>query len=200
MTPVSPTTTDVNPVHLSIAELLLTTLKAMNAADAQEYAYDNTILVAGGNGTALSPYAHVRAALLHALTGVTGGNRGRAVRLLDYCECGEDVAYNLALLVKDDAARVPQVHAFDDTEQALAAVDRGDTVSDGDVLSVPSETVVGILLAETVIAVTTEQGEFSRLDRMAPEMHASWWSQVQDGRYVDSYRVARETATAMVSR
>jgi hypothetical protein len=54
----------------------------------------------------------------------------------------------------------PQVHVFDDSGDAYDASQCDDKIKDGDVLVVPSERVVGVLIEAWPVAVSTEHGEF----------------------------------------
>ena len=58
---------------------------------------------------------------------------------------------------------MPAVHTFDSTREAYGASQCRDDISDGDVLVVPSEHVVGILVSAWPCAVGTHHGEFHEL-------------------------------------
>lgn len=92
--------------------------------------------------------------------------------------------------------RTPLVHTFGSTVEAYNASQCDDEIRDGDVLSVPSKGVVGILQSAWPTALTAECGEFHGL-MLAPELHASWWEHVQGGRYAASWAVGRTVVEAM---
>lgn len=56
-----------------------------------------------------------------------------------------------------------KVHRFDSTGEAYSASQTRDDIHDGDVLSVPSEQVVGILVSAWPTAVGERYGEFHQL-------------------------------------
>lgn len=56
-----------------------------------------------------------------------------------------------------------KVHRFDSTGEAYDASQTSDDIHDGDVLSVPSEGVVGILVSAWPTAVGERYGEFHQL-------------------------------------
>lgn len=54
----------------------------------------------------------------------------------------------------------PVVHTFDSSGEAYDASQCSDDISDGDVLAVPAEGVVGFLFEAWPVAVTSAVGEF----------------------------------------
>jgi len=94
---------------------------------------------------------------------------------------------------------MPAVHTFDSTGEAYDASQCDDDISDGDVLVVPSESVVGVLIQAWPCAVGTLHGEFHTA---GPELD---WSAVEQtsGKlhdYSESYGLAlRELLKLSVS-
>lgn len=79
----------VNPEELKAAEALLNTLYTLNAVDPDNtaglnvvYATDNTSQATTDPTVVMSPYAHVRAALLFTLTRLANGDAARGEQLL----------------------------------------------------------------------------------------------------------------------
>lgn len=56
------------------------------------------------------------------------------------------------------------IHTFNSTGEAYDASQCRDDIKDGDVLTIPSEKVVGFLFKAWPIAVTPEPGEFHQLE------------------------------------
>lgn len=55
---------------------------------------------------------------------------------------------------------MPQVHIFETTGEAYDGSQCRDDISNGDVLAVPSEGVVGVLVEAWPVAITKEHGAF----------------------------------------
>lgn len=68
---------------------------------------------------------------------------------------------------------MPTVHTFDSTGEAYDASQTHDDIKDGDVLAVPSEQVVGILVQAWPTAVGERTGAFHSLDT-----DKYWWDAV----------------------
>jgi hypothetical protein len=80
----------------------------------------------------------------------------------------------------------PTVHTFATSQEAYDASQTRDEIRDGDVLSVPSEQVVGVLVEAWPVAITAQRGSFHRLaDGVA-------WENFEQGRYCESVHVAYE--------
>jgi hypothetical protein len=54
----------------------------------------------------------------------------------------------------------PKLHTFETTGEAYDASQTDDRIRDGDILHVPTEDVVGILLEAWPVAITEKHGEF----------------------------------------
>lgn len=63
---------------------------------------------------------------------------------------------------------MPTIHTFSSTGEAYNASQTHDEIHDGDVLSVPSERVVGVMLSAWPTAVGEEHGEFHALNAGIP--------------------------------
>lgn len=68
---------------------------------------------------------------------------------------------------RKEAPTVPKIHTFDSTGEAYNASQCDEDISDGDVLVVPSEKVVGVLVEAWPVAAGTLNGEF--------HTHAEGW-------------------------
>lgn len=86
-------------VDLEAAELLLTTLRALNMMDPDNKAGRDVTYASSSPGC---PYWLVRAALMQALTLLVGGDGDRAEQLMNATtDNGESVAYSLAWLTAE---------------------------------------------------------------------------------------------------
>lgn len=98
--------------HLGMAQMLLETLQRLNLVDPDNerglntfYAADNTYLVRTGAHAELSPYAHVQAALMTALTALMDGDAEAAGELYEeIVSNGESVLFNLKAAAAERAA------------------------------------------------------------------------------------------------
>lgn len=84
---------------------------------------------------------------------------------------------------------MPKVHEFGSTGEAYDASQCDDNISDGDVLVVPSERVVGVLVRAWPVAVTPEHGELHGL------LDGVEWADFEDGNYAESATLAGEQVT-----
>lgn len=98
---------------------------------------------------------------------------------------------------------VPNVHYFDDTyddtEYVYGVTQTNDSIKDGDILVVPSEEVVGIMMSAWPTAITVERGAFHSIDpnyvaegQQVPLAGSSGeaWRTIDDGKYLQSYERA----------
>jgi hypothetical protein len=92
------------------------------------------------------------------------------------------------------ATRKPQIHSFESTSEAYDECHWNDDIADGDVLHVPSETVVGILVGAWPTAVTEANGSFHTL------ADGVTWSTLapSDFSKLDSYVASRELAQTIM--
>lgn len=82
-----------------------------------------------------------------------------------------------------------QVHRFDDTSDAYDAAQCDPSVSDGDILVIDSEMVVGVLVEAWPVAVTRQTGAFHRLKNG----HSLTWMQTsRGGRSYEESRIAAD--------
>lgn len=58
----------------------------------------------------------------------------------------------------------PVEHSFDSTAEAYNMSQTWDAIQDGDILIVPSENVVGVMIEAWPVAVSENTGEFHKLD------------------------------------
>ncbi len=77
-----------------------------------------------------------------------------------------------------------KVHEFGSTATAYTESQTTDEIKDGDVLSVPSEGVVGVMVSAWPTAVTESTGEFHEL------ASGYEWETFEGGRYAASAHVA----------
>ncbi|MFC0546889.1 hypothetical protein [Kutzneria chonburiensis] len=89
----------------------------------------------------------------------------------------------------DEAKQAVGVHVFFSSEEAYGASQCLDEIQDGDVLYVPTEGIVGILVGAWPVAVTDQAGEFHPLHESITDQAAYWASQ-SGGQYEESFRVA----------
>lgn len=80
----------------------------------------------------------------------------------------------------------PRVHHFDTTEGAYSETQWNDEIHDGDVLVIAREKVVGFLREAWPVALTVRHGDLHALKVPV--------DQVNDGKYVDSARLAADQA------
>lgn len=73
-----------------------------------------------------------------------------------------------------------KVHTFDSTSEAYNASQTDDNIKDGDVLSVPSEGVHGVLVKAWPVAATAEHGAFHQLKDGVK------WESYEGGRYFEA--------------
>ncbi|MFD1145915.1 hypothetical protein [Saccharothrix hoggarensis] len=89
-------------------------------------------------------------------------------------------------------ARTPMVHTFDGTTgAAFRRTQTDDAIEDGDVLYVPSEGVVGIMVDAWPVAVTEATGAFGAL------ANGRTWTDFRNGEYVESHRVAQDVISGV---
>lgn len=88
----------------------------------------------------------------------------------------------------------PTVHTFDSTGEAYDASQTRDDIKDGDVLSVPSEKVVGILCEAWPVAVTKERGAFHSQNGNGVFDPAALARSFPDRDYTASVALAKATA------
>lgn len=88
----------------------------------------------------------------------------------------------------------PAIHRFSSTGEAYDSSQTHSTIIDGDILSVPSERVVGVLVEAWPIAVGENSGEFHPLDYRcdwdAMPTTASNYTETKD--YSESFKIAAE--------
>jgi hypothetical protein len=90
----------------------------------------------------------------------------------------------VAVVVKRTRKSRPMIWRFASTGEAYNAVQTDDTIADGGVLVVASESVVGFLAGAWPVAVTSEHGEF----------HTPGSETVVEGNYAESLAHARKVA------
>lgn len=73
-----------------------------------------------------------------------------------------------------------KVHTFDSTSEAYNASQTDDNIKDGDVLSVPSEGIHGVLVKAWPVAVTADHGAFHALEDGVK------WESYEGGRYFEA--------------
>jgi hypothetical protein len=76
-----------------------------------------------------------------------------------------------------------RIFTFDNTSEAYDETQTNEEISDGDVLVVPTENVVGYLVEAWPVAVTRERGAFH-----------SWKEFEVDEEYVDAHATAQDVA------
>lgn len=87
----------------------------------------------------------------------------------------------------------PRAHHFHSTGEAYDASQVRDSIRDGDVLVVASESVVGVFVGAWPVAVTPTQGEFHGYDdRVAGPLR-----ELNGGQYAASLKLAEDIAATM---
>lgn len=91
-----------------------------------------------------------------------------------------------------DGIKHPRVHRFPTSGEAYNASQTSDDIRDGDVLSVPEELVVGVLIEAWPVAIGETTGEFHEADPLldwnAIKTTASDYKETQN--YSESFRLA----------
>ncbi len=94
----------------------------------------------------------------------------------------------------------PRIHIFPSTGEAYDASQCDDGIHDGDILSVPSEHVVGILLEAWPTAITEETGEFhTPVDLNWAAVPQTTWDNSKPPPVKD-YTASHEAAVAELAR
>lgn len=81
----------------------------------------------------------------------------------------------------------PRIHVYGSTDEAYASAQCDLGVQDGDVLSVPSERVVGFLFGAWPVAVSVLRGAFHAWTKTTDELEA-----FDGGRYRESVKLAHQ--------